>query len=148
MADAYGEAIEKRQGEIKKKFLEALRELPIIEVACKKSGVSRTTCYRWWEKDNAFAQECEHALQQGREFINDMSESVMLQLIKEKKMPAIALWLKHNSSRYGARATSRTLPVQMPELSAKETKLFRKALALSGGGIPKHGKNIKQKKIG
>jgi hypothetical protein len=97
---AYDDAIGKRQAEIKKKFIETLREAPIVEYACKKSGIGRTTYYRWRKEDVIFAKECDEARQHGIEFINDMSESQMIQLIREKKMPAIAMWLKHNSPRY------------------------------------------------
>ena len=93
-------AIEKRQSVLKTKFIETLRELPIIQFACNKSSVSRSTYYRWYKKDKKFARESDEAIEQGRHYINDMGESQLIQLIKEKKMPAIAMWLKHNSPRY------------------------------------------------
>ena len=147
--DAFDAAIEKRQREIKKKFLEALRELPIIQYACTKSGIGRTTYYRWQGEDTVFAQKCEQALQQGRDFISDMSESQIIQLMKEKHYSASVFLLKHNSARYGARALSRTQPTQMPELSKKEARLFKDALALSSS-TKKHAyvKRNEQKKIG
>lgn len=32
--------------------------------------------------------------------MNDLSESQLIQLIKEKKFPAISMWLKYHSPRY------------------------------------------------
>ncbi len=99
----YEQAVATRQIESKDKFLARLRETPIIEYACQKSGVGRTTYYRWRRKSGAFAQKCEEAQREGIDFINDMSESQLIQMIKERKLPAISLWLKHNHKRYGAR---------------------------------------------
>src|ERR1700722_17027156 len=146
--DAFDAAIEKRQAEIKGEFLEALRELPIIQYACKKGGIGRTTYYRWRKEDSAFAQECAQALEHGRELIADMSELQIIQLMKERHYSASVFLLKHNSPRYGGHVASRPPPPQMPELSTAEAKLFRKALALSGSGLPKHAKKNKQKKVG
>jgi predicted ArsR family transcriptional regulator len=109
---AYGAAIGKRQREIKEKFLEVLREMPIIEIACKKSGIGRTTYYRWRRTDHAFASMSDDAWRQGIDFINDMSESQMIHMIKEKKIAAISMWLKHNSSRYRVTPRTPTLPTQ------------------------------------
>ncbi len=97
---AYEAAIEKRQAEEKRKFIEALREMPIIARVCKMTGTARTTYYRWRKEDGAFASECDETWRQGIEFMNDMSESQMLQLVGEKSLPAIKHWLAHNSSRY------------------------------------------------
>lgn len=142
----YDETIVERQEVLREKFLETLREMPIVEYACKKSGIGRTTYYRWRKEDSMFAQASNEALRHGIEFINDMSESQMIQLIKEKKMPAIAMWLKNNSARYGAFRSIQTPILSAPELSEQEMKLFRKAIALSGEIPNYHDKNAKQKR--
>ena len=141
----YDETIGLRQEALREKFLQALREMPIVEYACKKAGIGRTSYYRWRREDAAFAHASNEALRHGIEFINDMSEMQMIQLIKEKKMPAIALWLKNNSSRYGAPRATQIPVLSAPELTEDESILFRKALALSGGGTPTHG-NPKHKR--
>lgn len=88
--------------ENKNKILEILKEMPIIEVACKRAGIGRATYYRWRKEDKDFLEQSENAMAQGFEFINDMSESQIVTLIREKKMPAITLWLKHHHPYYGA----------------------------------------------
>ena len=75
-----------------------------------------------------------------------MSESQVIQLIKEKKLSANAFWLKHNSLRYGARALPQASLAQMPELTVGEEQLFRKALALSSSiKNNNHGKHKPKK---
>ena len=95
--------IEERTEKDKLALLETLKEMPIIQVACKKAGVSRATYYRWRKEDINFLRQTEASLAQGFEFINDMSESQIIQLIREKKMPAITTWLKHHHPIYGSK---------------------------------------------
>ncbi len=84
----------------KKLLLEQLRKIPIIQIACEKINVGRTTFYRWQTEDPDFSQEVDKALSAGNEIINDLSESQLINLIREKKLPAIALWLKTHHPRY------------------------------------------------
>ena len=83
-----------------KPFLAELEKLPIIQVACKKVGVSRNSIYRWRKEDFDFAEKMDESIDKGIDFINDMSENQLLTLIKEKKFPAIRLWLAHHHPRY------------------------------------------------
>jgi len=129
--NAYDETIEKRQTELKQAIIEQLKETPIITIACRKSGIGRATYYRWVKEDTKFSFAVNSALKEGIELINDLSESQIIQLIKEKKIPAISLWLKHNHPRYGGKNMSRGLPVSPEPLTKGEEELFRKALALS-----------------
>lgn len=125
--------IEERQEKDKQALLEALREMPIIQVACKKVGISRATYYRWRNEDKDFFRQTEEALAQGIEFINDMSESQLITLIREKKMPAISLWLKHNNARYGAKIKAAIHKPEI-ELSDQQKKIIERALRI---GVPK-----------
>jgi len=129
----YNETIEKRQKELKQAIVDQLKEMPIITVACRKSGVGRATYYRWKREDPKFSIAVNSALKEGIELINDLSESQIIQLIKERKLPAISLWLKHNNPRYGGKNVQRELPVSPEPLTEDEEKLFREALALSCG---------------
>ena len=139
MADTttYDDTIQARQGEAKKTLIAALREMPIVQIACKKAGVSRATYYRWKTENPAFLKESNEAIKEGVEFINDMSESQIIQLIKERKMPAISLWLKHNNPRYGAKSERRTHGSPVAELTPEDEKLFGNALALISANKPK-----------
>ena len=125
----YDKTIEDRQTDLKQKFIEALKEMPVIEVACKKAGIGRTTHHYWIKKDDDFRKQSNEAMALGRERINDMSEAQIIQLIKDKKLPAIALWLKHNSPRYGGKETHRP-DTAIPELDPEKEKIFKKNIAM------------------
>lgn len=117
----------------KKRLINAFKEMPIVQVACKKAGVSRATYYRWRIEDKVFLRESEDALNQGYELINDMSESQLVTLIKEKKLPAITHWLKYHHSRYGTKARSYTPITPIENLTPEEDSILREALALVSG---------------
>lgn len=136
-------AIEERQNKDKRAMVEALKEMPIIQVACKRAGIGRATYYRWKAEDIDFASECDAALREGIELINDMSESQIVQLIKERKLPAITLWLKNNNPRYGGKTAPRSPVFAAIDLSPEEEKIFKKALALSAE-TPKQDKHGKK----
>ena len=104
--------------------------MPIIQVACQKVGISRATYYRWRKDDLVFRNACDEAIVEGIYLINDMSESQLISLIREKKLPAIALWLKNNHTRYGAKVEIEH-GQNMPEtLSAEQEETVRKALRI------------------
>lgn len=134
---SYDDAIQGRQSETKKMLIAALKETPIVQIACKKAGVSRATYYRWKNEDAVFLKQSGKAIQEGIDFINDMSESQVTQLIKEKKLPAISLWLKNNNPRYGGKSGPRTPSSPLAELTPEDEKLFKHALALSSVNDPK-----------
>lgn len=125
-------SVEVRQSGEKRKLLEVLKEMPIIQVACKKSSVSRSTYYRWKREDREFLRQSNDALAQGIDFINDMSESQLITLIREKKMPAIAMWLKHNNVRYGGKEQHQP-HVRDEDFTPEEGRIVAEALALASG---------------
>ena len=96
---AYEKTVKKRLEDDKKKLIATLKELPVIMAACKRVNVSRDTYYRGYREDNEFRRDSDDAISQGIEFISDMSETQLISLIREEKMPAIAMWLKHNRPR-------------------------------------------------
>ncbi len=122
--------VKERQEKDKRSFVEALTKAPIVTFACTTTSVSRATYYRWCKEDISFMKQSEEALNQGREFINDISEAQIIHLIEEKKLPAISLWLKNNSSRYGAKKNSSVKPFVLPSLTAADLKLFNKARSI------------------
>jgi len=95
------ESITKRQNAERKLMLENLRKTPIVHVACQQSNVSRTTYYRWRREDEQFLKDSDHAMKEGEAMINDLSESQLISLIKEKNFSAIQLWLKQHHDKYG-----------------------------------------------
>jgi predicted site-specific integrase-resolvase len=125
--------IEERQEKEKSALLAILKEMPIIEVACKRVGISRGTFYRWQQEDKIFKRQSMDAMDQGIEFINDMSESQLITLIKKEKMPAISMWLKNNHKRYGAKGRSYTPINSTEDLTIEEENLVLEALAMASG---------------
>lgn len=87
----------------KKAFLEQLPKYPIVQVACEKSGVGRSTYYAWRKNDKKFAKEADEAMASGTNFINDMAESKLIQNIQSGNNTAIIFWLKNHHGMYNER---------------------------------------------
>jgi hypothetical protein len=84
----------------KLKFLEILEETPLVNYACKKSGIGRTTVYRWMKEDEIFKVQVNDAIANGRSAWIDLAESALLKNVKDGKMDAIKFFLRHNDKRY------------------------------------------------
>ncbi len=138
-------SVKERRAEDKQKVLDALKEMPIIQIACKKAGIARPTYYRWRQEDKVFRRQAVEAMNQGVEFINDMSESQIISLIKDKKLQAMALWLKHNHPKYGAKVREYTPLSADDDLTDEEQKIVIEALSLSTRGV-RIGKKHEQKR--
>lgn len=128
----------------KDQFLEELRKVPIIQVACEKTGLSRQSVYRWRQTDKEFAKHMDEALAEGVAFVNDMSETQLLTLIKEKNWPAISFWLKHRNDNYKNKIEI-TTKEDAEELTPSQAKIVKQALKLAKLTKSKSIKNIKQK---
>lgn len=113
-----------------KKFLEELRKVPIVQVVCEKVGVSRNTVYRWKREDKDFAKQFDAALADGVEFVNDMSESQLLQLIKEKNFSAVRFWLNKRHPAYKDKLEVTRIG-EIEELSPEQEATVRKALEMA-----------------
>jgi len=143
--------IGKRQEKIKGLLLEKLKETPIVEIVCKKTGISRATYYRWRKENQEFANQADEALKEGTYLINDMAESQLMSAIKEKNMTAIIFWLKYHHIAYSTKVEITTKTKQSDEkLTPEQEAIVRKALELTA--IPKqlssgnnnHDKNAKK----
>lgn len=93
--------ITRRQKKEKELLIENLKRIPIVEIACQKSGVARATYYRWKQKSVVFAKQADEAIEEGIKLINDMAESQLLSSIKEGNTSAVFYWLNHRHSAYG-----------------------------------------------
>jgi len=115
----------------KQAFLEQLPKYPVVQVACEKSGVGRSTYYAW-RKDKAFAKLADEAIKSGTYFINDMAESKLIQNIQSGNNTAIIFWLKNHHGSYNERIVhehEHTL-----ELEDEDKKAIAKALINIGLG--------------
>lgn len=93
-------AITSRINEDKKLLLEHLEKTPIVQIACEKSGVGRSTYYRWLEQDKKFARSAKQALSKGVLIMNDLAESQLLKSVRDGNMTAIIFWLKSRHLSY------------------------------------------------
>ena len=85
---------------VRDKFLEELRRVPIISVACQNCGVSRNTVYRWRNEDPIFLKSMDTALVEGESSVHDLAESKLVGLINKSNLQAIRFWLTSRNSKY------------------------------------------------
>lgn len=119
-----------KKNKYQNQFLEELARIPIIQVACEKTGLSRNSVYRWRKDDSVFSKKMDEALADGVALVNDMSESQLLNLIKEKNWPAISFWLKHRNDNYKNKLEITTKD-DPEELTPAQAKVVRQALKLA-----------------
>ena len=84
----------------KKQFINQIKEVPIVSSVCNKIGISRQTYYRWRDEDKDFKQIVDKALNIGRESINDLAESSLVNNIKQNNLNATKFWLSNNHKNY------------------------------------------------
>ena len=119
-----------------KVVLEQLRKIPIIQIACERAEIGRSTFYRWRRENEKFKKAVDEAMQDGELMINDLSESQLITLIKEKNFPAIQLWLRQHHPRYRNKVEVTTRTEEDEQLTPEEERLVRKAL-----GIDQHAQS-------
>ena len=122
-----------KKDKVRDTFLEHLRKVPIVQVACEKVNVSRTSVYRWREADPDFAKAMDEALEEGEGLVNDMSESQLLTLIREKNFAAISFWLRHRNRKFRERLDVTAHIEKDERLTPEQEELVRKALELTLG---------------
>ncbi|MBP6948723.1 MAG: hypothetical protein KBB50_01450 [Candidatus Pacebacteria bacterium] len=119
-----------KKNKLQDQFLEELAKVPIVQVACEKTGLSRNSVYRWRKEDKTFEKKMDEALKSGVAFVNDMSESQLLTLIKEKSYSAISFWLRHRNDNYKDRIEI-TTKEDNGELTKEQQKVVKNALKLA-----------------
>ena len=81
-------------------FLEQLKTIPNISLACEKVGLSRNTIYRWCNEDPDFKDRLDVAIDSGTDSINDLAGSKLVGLINAGNLNAIKYWLDNNKKTY------------------------------------------------
>lgn len=123
-------AIEKRQNKDKEIVLEQLKKIPIIQVACEKTGIGRATYYRWKKEDPEFTKMADEALSEGSLFVNDMAESQLFQAIRNQNLGAIIFWLKNHHPSYTNKLEVSGKLTEEYHLNPEQEKLMIKALTM------------------
>ena len=122
-----------KENKFKQTIIKELKEMPIIQFACKKAGISRATYYRWRSKSKKFSKEADKALMEGESLITDMGESQLIQMIRDKNFQAIQLWLRHHHPKYGNKVElTGNLNIKEEPLTEKQKELVKKSLKMAG----------------
>jgi len=124
-----------KKNRIKNEFLEQLRKIPIVQVACEKVGISRNSVYRWRNEDIKFCKDMDQALLEGEELINDMSESQLVSMIRDKNWQAISFWLRKRNPKFRDRLEVNTTTLPQEELSPEQEAIVKEALRLASSQI-------------
>lgn len=121
--------VSKRIADNKEQLIKQFKKMPIIQIACERNDISRSTFYRWCQEDSEFAKKARDALLNGKAMINDMAESQLISSIKDKSFQAIAYWLKHNHPDYRTRVEL-TPSAPQESLSAEQESKVLTAIQL------------------
>ena len=117
----------------KKELVAQLKDMPIVEVACRRAGVARATYYRWLQKDSEFAEQCRAALEHSTQAVSDIAEAKLISAIQEGNMSAISFWLRHHHKAYRAKLDIQgTIRHQATILTDEQSRLVERALRLGG----------------
>jgi len=116
----------------KKLLVEQLRKTPIIQIVCEKVGISRASYYRWRKEDKKFAESADESITEGEMLISDLSETQLINLIRNKNFQAIQLWLKTHNPKYGSKVEiNGNLTYSNEELTPEQANIVRQALRLA-----------------
>ena len=118
-----------KKNKLQNQFFEELSKVPIVQVACEKTGLSRNSVYRWKKEDKSFSKKMDRAMSEGVAFVNDMSENQLLVLIKEKNWSAISFWLRHRNDNYKDKIEI-TTKEEDEQLTPAQKKIIKNALSL------------------
>jgi len=88
------------QLEEKIKLYETLRDIPFISGACAKTGIPRSSVYRWLNEDAVFKKKVRKAIKRGNEMVNDIAYGKLIQKIREGYWPAIVYQLSRGHPDY------------------------------------------------
>ncbi len=119
-----------KKNKFQEQFLLELTKVPIVQVACEKTDLSRNTVYRWRKEDISFAKKMDQALADGVALVNDMGESQLLTLIKEKNFPAVRFWLNKRHPAYKDKIEVITKE-DIEVLTPSQAKIVKQALKLA-----------------
>ena len=124
--------IDARKAREQAAILEQLRKVPIVSIACEKSGIGRATYYRWKKEDEEFSKIAEEALTEGTQLVSDMAESQLLGAIRDGNLGAVMYWLKHRNPQYNNKleVTAR-LKNMDDELTPEQEAAITEALKLA-----------------
>lgn len=143
--DKKKQTINTRQTKDRETILIQLRKMPILQIACERAGVGRSSYYRWREEDELFRKAADEAIAEGEAFITDMTESQLISLIKDKHFPAVQLWLRQHHPKYTNKVElSGRLTIEDEPLTPEQEALITQALELASISEENHEQSSKR----
>jgi len=109
----------------KELLIEQMKKTPVVEIACQKVGVGRTTFYRWQREDANFEMACVEAISTGIDLVNDLAESKLIGQIQDSNFAAIRFWLQNHKATYGNKL--QVFAGKSEELSDEEQQLVEQS---------------------
>ena len=125
------ETLETKTEKQKLEFLGHLAKSSIVQLACERSGIGRSTYYDWRNKDEGFAEVADKAIKVGVLVINDMAESHLIHNIQNNSNTAIIFWLKNHHELYNDKMYHKHEIVE-PKIDPEQQIAIAKALFNSG----------------
>jgi len=121
----------------KKSLIEHLRKIPIVQLACEKSNVSRACYYKWRAADPDFAKQADEALDDGIASLNDLSEAQLIAMIKDQNIMAIQFWLRARHKAYSNKVElSGKIKHEVDAWTPETEAAINKVIQLAQGIIP------------
>ena len=112
-------------------LLEMLKKIPIAIYACEKTGIARSTYYRWKKDDAKFSKLADEAIMEGVMLVNDIAENQLLSAIKNGIMPAITFWLRSHHASYTDKIQLSGKVETNTKLTPEQKILVKKCFALA-----------------
>lgn len=128
----------------KELFLQQLQRTPIIQAACEKINIARWTVYRWKKEDADFAKAFDQAMNEGRDLVNDVAISQLLNAIKNGNLGAVKFWLQNYHLDFKTKIEIEGRINTIQEMTPKQKELVKKALVLANLTINKKGENTNE----
>lgn len=126
-------------------FLEQLTKLPIISIAAEKAGVARRTIY-YWRENAEFAKKMDAAIEEGEALLNDLGESQLVSLMRDRSWPAISFWLRHRNPKFRDTLDITARLERNEELTPEEEATVSHALRLASFAPQEPKEEVKQEK--
>lgn len=133
--DAKAETIAARIMLNKQEILSQLKKNPVIQSACHRAGVDKSTIYRWMKQDIAFAEILKETQKEGHEFICDMAESQLIKKIGDGDRTSCIFYLKtHRKKEFSEQVNYEHRIENRSELGVEDRKAMHAGVikALSG----------------
>lgn len=81
-------------------MIEILKKYPIVEAACSKVGISRSTHYEWINRDERYSEKVNQALSLSVDIVSDIAENNIISAVKRGDHKASTFWLRHHKPEY------------------------------------------------